>query len=526
MRRRGMSHEEMTAALQVTNQRRCQPSLPEDQVERIARSVARYAPTNGHSNGHSNGHGNGHSNGQGLVRDRINGYVPAANVGFRRTDMGNGERLVAQHGPNIRYCYLWKKWLIWDGRRWLEDHQGQIETLAKQSVRAIYREAEIEPDEDRRKELAKHATRSESKSRVEAMLDMGRSEAGIPILPDAFDTDLWALNVHNGTLDLRTGQLRPHRPADWITRLAPVPYQPEATCPRWDAFLDRILDGNADLIAFVRRAVGYALTGSTRDQVLFMLYGTGANGKSTFLETLQSLLGDYARPTDFTTFLPKNQDGPRNDIARLLGARLVTAAEAEAGRRLSEVIVKQLTGGDTIIARRLHEEFFEFRPQFKLFLAANHRPVVRGTDHALWRRIRMIPFTVTIPEQEREKDLPARLLEELPGILAWAVRGCLEWQQDGLGNPEAVQQATRAYQEDMDPIADFLADGCVLNETAQAKAGDLYNAYEAWAMDQGEKPISQRMFGQQLGEKKFAKKKTKRGYFYSGVGVLNPALEG
>jgi len=328
------------------------------------------------------------------------------------------------------------------------------------------------------------------------------------------------LNVLNGTLDLRAGHLRPHQREDLITKLVQAGYDPAATCSRWEAFLDRIMAGNQNLIDFLRRAVGYSLTGSIREQVLFMMYGTGANGKSTFLELIRALLGDYAQQADFNTFLLRHYEGPRNDLARLMSARFVAATEAESGRPLAEVVVKQLTGGDTIAARFLRQEFFEYKPQFKLWLAANHKPVVRGTDNAIWRRIKLIPFTVTIPEPEQDRSLSSKLKEELSGILAWAVGGCLEWQEHGLGEPEEVRAATAAYRDDMDILAEFLSECCIVHPGAKVKASALYKAYTQWCQKCGEKEVKQRTFGMRLSERGVERQRTMHGYFYFGLGLV------
>jgi putative DNA primase/helicase len=400
------------------------------------------------------------------------------------------------------------------------DGTGEVMRRAKDTVGLIYEEASRQDESGRRSATAEHALRSEGGSRLQAMITLAQSEPGIAIQPQDLDADPWKLNVPNGTLDLSTGELLSHSRNDLITKLVPVTYDKDATCPRWCAFLARIFSGDAELIRFVQRALGYSLTGSTKEQVLFLLYGTGANGKSTLLEIFRCLLGDYARTSDFGTFLQKRASGVPNDIARLAGARLVTAQEAENGARLSEVLIKQMTGGDTVQARFLYAEHFEFSPRFKLFLAANHKPEIRGTDHAIWRRIKLIPFAVTIPEREQDKDLAEKLKGELPGILAWAVRGCLEWQRDGLGSPTAVNAATGEYRVESDILASFLAECCVEGSTNTASASDLYKAFKEWAERNGEQTVSQTSFGTQLRERGFEKTKKSGLIFWNGLGIL------
>jgi putative DNA primase/helicase len=439
------------------------------------------------------------------------------------SDQGNAQRLVLAYGSGLRYCYPWKKWLVWNGCQWKEDKTGLVQRRAKETIRFLYINAANQSDQASREALAKFAVASEAEARLRAMVKLARSEPGVPILPEELDANSWLLNVQNGTLDLRTGDLRDHRKNDLITKLVPVEYDPNARCPLWERFLDRIFNGDKELIGFVQRAVGYALTGSTREQVLFMLYGTGANGKSTFLETLRAALGDYAHHADFSTFIARNINGPRNDIARLNGARLVTAQEIQSGQRLDERLVKQLTGGDTVTARFLYAENFEFKPTFKLFLAANHKPVIRGTDHAIWRRIRLIPFTVTIPDEEQDKDLARKLQRELPGILTWAVRGCLQWQEKGLAAPETVTKATATYRREMDTFAGFLSERCILFSEARVSAKALYTAYREWCAEMGEKTLTQRKVGMALTEKGLERRRLGASgrYWWIGVGLLN-----
>jgi putative DNA primase/helicase len=266
---------------------------------------------------------------------------------------------------------------------------------------------------------------------LRAMVDLARSEPGIHVSPDDLDRDPWRLNVLNGTLDLRTGELEPQDPDDLITKLAPVEYDPEAKCVTWLGFLDRIMDGNQDLIDFLQRAAGYSLTGETTERVLFVLHGVGRNGKTTLLESLQAVLGEYAKVMAAEMLMArKNDGGIPNDVAALKGARLVTASEAEEGTRLGEAKVKQLTGGDTITARFLYGEFFSFRSEFKIWLATNHKPDVRGTDKAIWDRLPVVPFSVRIPDEEVDARLPQKLLDAvawhprvggsgMPGLAAW-----------------------------------------------------------------------------------------------------------
>ena len=443
-------------------------------------------------------------------------------TGFNLTDLGNAQRLVAQHGQDLRYCYTWGKWLVWDGVRWAKDESGEVDRRAKETVRSIYVEAGAIEEKGLREATADHAKRSESDSKRQSMINSARSEPGIPILPEHLDRDPWLLNVLNGTLDLRTGKLQEHRRGDLISKLAPVEYDPEAECPTWWKFLEHIMGRNFDLIFFLQKAVGYALTGVTLEQVLFFLYGLGANGKSTFIEVIQALLGDYATQTTSETFMMKRHGSPiSNDVADLRGARFVAAVEIESGRRMAEVLIKQMTGGDKLKARFLYSEHFEFKPEFKIFLAANHKPIIRGTDHAIWRRIRLTPFTVQIPETEQDKELPEKLKAELPGILNWAIEGCINWQDHGLAPPQAVQEATQTYKDEMDILGNFVGECCIIASGASATAKELYSAYNQWAEDNGEKrPLPQRAFGMSLTERGFQRDRGTGGVFiWRGIGL-------
>jgi putative DNA primase/helicase len=353
------------------------------------------------------------------------------------------------------------------------------------------------------------------------MLKLAQSEPDIPINPDQLDAHAYLLNVSNGTLDLKQGELRGHLREDHLTKRLEVIYNQTARCPRWEAFLERILAGRQELIRFVQKAIGYSLTGNTQEQCFFILYGTGANGKSTLLDTLLALLGSYAKQAAPDVLLSKSIDRHPTELADLMGARLVTAIETGEGRRLAENLVKQMTGGDRIKARFMRQDFFEFSPTFKLFLATNHKPQIRGTDYAIWRRIRLIPFTVTIPEEERDPTLLEKLRTELPGILAWAVRGCLAWQREGLKPPADVTHATEAYRAEMDVLAAFLTDCCVVHRNARVKASELYQTYTQWCEDNGEQTENQRSLGMHLTERGFERKRGTAGvHIWEGIGLL------
>jgi putative DNA primase/helicase len=440
------------------------------------------------------------------------------------TDLGNAERLVEQHGVDLRYCYAWEKWIVWDGRVWKVDDTGEVERRAKETVRAIYLEAANAETADARKALASHAKGSEARGRIEAMIALARSEPGIAISPEELDADPWSLTTPNGTLDLRTGALTNHRREDHITKASPVKYDPNAAAPTWTAFLERILPGE-ELRAFVQRAVGYSATGDTSEQCMMINHGTGANGKSTFQEAIAAALGDYAMRAPTEMLLAKHSSGIPNDVARLKGARFVSASETEEGRRLAESLVKDLTGQDTITARFMRAEWFDFRPTHKLWLSTNHKPEVRGTDTAIWRRIRLVPWAVTIPPKEQDKKLPEKLRAELPGILAWIVQGCLEWQREGLRPPAEVRRATGKYRAEMDVLAAFIDEECVVSEHATASAKALYSAYRDWCEENGEKPESQRKFGGRLRERGFENGKItagpNKGYVeWYGIGIV------
>lgn len=438
-----------------------------------------------------------------------------------RTDLGNARRLVAMHRDRVRHVHAWNRWLVYEDGRWMRDDTGLIERLAAQTVCSIYLEISRLDDADERAKLARWAAKSEDNARMLAMVSRARHEQPVIVTPAELDTNPLAFNLRNGTLDLGDGQLRPHDPAQFHTKRAEVAFDPKARCPRWLAFLDRVLASDTERIRFVQRAIGYTLTAFTTEQCLFFCYGTGKNGKTVFLRVLQALLGkgEYARTASFSAFLEQRSGAIPNDIAALAGARLVVASEPNEGQRFNESVLKALTGGDVISARFMRAEWFEFEPRFKLWLMANHKPAVRGTDEGIWRRMRVIPFTVQIPERERDRQLEGKLLEELPGILNWALEGCLAWQAEGLPEPAAVRLATEEYRRESDVLGAFLDARCELGSGFSVGATELYTAYREWALSGGEHVVSQTLFGRQLGERNLEKKRQGSGVYYFGLHV-------
>lgn len=458
---------------------------------------------------------------------------PVEREPYRLTDVGNGARLVDRFGGLVRWCggLPGEGVLVYDGKRWAPDELRRADRLAKEVAGDLFAEARLAKEKadaaarevgrwekgtdeyaaasleaKRAGAAAMKATRwaesSEMGPRLREMMTIARAEVAIRM--DDLDADPWALNTAGGVVDLRTGDVRPHRREDYHTKMTGAAARLDCGPPRtWLAFLRRIMGDDDEMVAFVQRVLGYGLTASIREQCLFVLHGAGSNGKSTFLDTVRAVMGDYARHTRAETFTVRETGGIPNDVAALRGSRVVTASEIKQGAKLDESLIKEMTGDSTMSARFMRGEFFEFRPTWKALWALNHRPVIRGTDLGIWRRIRLIPFEVKIPDEEKDRDLGAKLEGERDAILAWMIQGCAEWQASGLAPPERVLMATKEYREDMDILKDFLDELCHVGDGYEVGNTDLYSAFREWADANGEREKSQRWFSQALHDRGF-----------------------
>jgi P4 family phage/plasmid primase-like protien len=440
---------------------------------------------------------------------------------FRSTDTGNAERLVRRFGGRIRYVRDAGEWRVWSGKAWLTDKTGRVDRTAKKVAQEIFEEAREIEDEDQRKAMRAWAVATESRERRSAMIDLAAKEHAVVTLIDDYDQDPWLFNVQNGTLDLKTGELLPHDSSNMMTKISQVNYDTEATCPLWNKFLARVQDNDQQMVDFLSRAVGYTLTGDAGIQGMFFLHGDGCNGKGVFTTVIRHLMGSYADNASFDTFVCQKNDGRiRNDLAKLVGARYVTASESQEGNRLDEALIKSLTGGDPITTRFLHKEFFTFYPQFKLWMSSNYKPAIRGLDWGIWRRVKMIPFEVIIPDEERDEQLTDKLKTELPGILNWALKGLADFLKFGMKYPDKVAAATQQYRESQDIIGQFLKAKCFLDPVVSVRVSDLYERYKTWAADAKEFILKERQFGDAMKKRGFEVDHKRDGNHYLGVARL------
>lgn len=429
------------------------------------------------------------------------------------TDIANACRLADAHGQNIRFTEA-RGWLVWDGQRWAADDSGiRVQGLAKETATHIVSEATGEDDS----RILRHARRSQSRGGIEAMIHLVRSEPGILAPLDAFDSDPWLLNVANGTLDLRAGTLRPHRREDHLTKLVPIVFDEMADCPQWIEFLDRVTGQIEELRAYLRRLAGYLLTGVTTEQTFHFLYGEGANGKSVFCEIIAQLLGEYAMIAQPQMIMARRHSGVPNDIARLKGMRTVLMNETSQDSRFDEARLKDLTGTDSLTGRFLNREFFDFAPTHKLLLRGNHKPTIVGTDKGIWRRLHLVPFTVSIPEAEQDRHLLVKLWAELPGILSWAVVGCLEWQRVGLAPPSLITQAVDEYRQESDTLGRFIEERCERGLNAQIQVSAFFRQYRDYCQQLAEPSLSQRDLASEMERRGYPRQRTSRARLFQGL---------
>ena len=443
--------------------------------------------------------------------------------GYPLTELGNAERLAHRHGADLRYCARWNQWLAWDGARWDSGNPLEVDRRAAAVAREIrIVEAAKVKSEEYREKVEAWGYRSESSKVLSATVKLARALREVEIRPDQLDADPWALTAHNGTIDLRTGRLVPSSRAALATKMSPVAYDPHAQCPQWLKFLDEIMAGSQALVGFLRRAVGYSLTGSTREHAFFILHGAkGRNGKGTFVGTIQALLGDYSGTVDRRILVDRAKDAHPADLASLLGMRFAATSEADETAHLSHDTVKAIVSEDRIAARRMGQDWFEFVPSHKLWYSVNDAPRIKADDSALLARIKLVPFLQPYLGRE-DRELPGKLLAELPGILRWAVEGCLEWQRIGLAAPPEVTASVEKLRVANDDIGRFLDEECEVDPGARVTKKALYHAYKAWADENGvQHPLSAKTLGARLEKKGIGEVKSTGTEYRLGIRLRN-----
>ena len=442
------------------------------------------------------------------------------------TELGNSERFADEYSHRLRFVSELRAWIEYKGSRFKFIPEERAFQLMKSIVRCIDCEVINAENEAERDALRKWAMQSEKKSVIANSLSLAEKDERISILAGDLDLGPWLVTVQNGTIDLRTGQLRESSPADLITKQIPVLYDPKAECPRWLAFLERVIP-DTDLRRYCQKAFGYSLTGLTTEQVLFFLYGPGANGKSKFIGVLEALLCDYWSKMR-ADLLMLSRNGPNRgatpELVHLKGKRIVTVSEIQNGHRLDEALIKDLTGGDAITARDLYARPITFLPTFKIWMYGNHKPNIGNTDEGIWRRPKMIPFLEVIPREERDPNLSEKLLAELPGILNWTLEGCQLWQQEGLGDPTVIADATQEYRQEQDILGTFLSEMCLVRSDVKVKAAALYEVYKLWCKDNTVLTHSGIKFGKSLTERGFGATTPSGVRYRTGLELTNEAI--
>lgn len=449
---------------------------------------------------------------------------------YEHTDTGNAERFYDKHGKNLKYSFNRKKWYYWDGSVWVIDERGVVKKMADEVCADIKNEALQITDEKKQEAALKWARRSSSSNAKEAMIKECQHLYDIPAAPDDFDSNVDLLNCKNGIVNLKTGELMPHDRELMMSKIINCDYDVDHKKPeKWLQFLDDVTAGDKDIQEYIQRCVGYSLTGSGREQCTYFLYGMGNNGKSTFLDTIADIMGEYARNMGVETIMQNkfgSGNGANTQIARLRSARFVTCEEPPEGV-INESIIKQITGGSKVTARFLFGDEFEFTPEFKLWIATNHKPIIKGTDLGIWRRIKLIPFEVNIPKEKVDKNLKFKLREEFPQILAWAVEGAMKWYESGdLKEPAKVTDSVKEYRQEMDLIATFV-EQCVeidYEHGETVSSAQLFSIYRAWAKEHNEWEMSSNRFGREMAKKTPEKAKTAKGVVYRKIRLTDYAL--
>jgi P4 family phage/plasmid primase-like protien len=499
MRRRGLETDEIAAALKTVNLKRCSPPLDDKEIENISASIARYPPEDAPV----------FQNGTHADSEEDEDIRPP---GF--TDDALALEFTEKHADDWRYVAAWGRWLMWDGAYWRNETTLKAYDLARLICRAA----------SSRCKKPKIAAKVAGATTVAAVERMARADRKHAATTDQWNADAWRMNTRGGVVHLKTGEIIPHAREDYMTKMSNA--IPRGDCPFWKNFLNDVTGGDEDLQNYLARVAGYALTGVTTEHALFFLYGTGANGKSVFVNTLAAILGDYATNAAMDTFMESRSDRHPTDLANLMGARLVTAIEVEKGRRWAESRIKSLTGGDKISARFMRQDFFEYKPQFKLLIAGNHKPAIRDVDEAMRRRLHLIPFTVTIPPERRDKTLPERLLQESDGIFKWALDGCLEWQRTGLNPPALVLSATEEYFESQDAMRRWMEDHCFVHPSVRCTTDDLFSSWKLWAEKWGEYAGTLQKFADDLVKKGFERWRSSRCRGFIGITVKTDDNQG
>lgn len=493
-----IDEETLAAILLGVNQEKCDNSIDpvgDDEIRRIAKNALRY------------------------VSDDTAGKIESLHL----TDSGNGELIVLLYGDQLRFDHNRGKWLYWSGHTWTVDNDGYTKRMARMAARARLQVAFDITDDEKRKKVVSWAFGSENKYRIDTGLEMAATMHPVATTWNQFNTDPMLLGCNNGVIDLGTGILREGKPEDLISMSTGIDFNDSAKCPRWIRFMDEIFEGDGERIDYIQRLFGYSLTSSTKEQILVILYGFGANGKTVLVNTLRHVLGDYAATASYTTFESTKYDGSKigNDVAALAGKRTVIVSEVKENAVWNEARLKSLTGNDAIKCRFLYKEAFEYKPAYKIWFCVNHKPTVRDTSIAFWRRIRLIPLNRQFDEEIADKNLETKLIDEASGILNWAIEGCLKWQKTGLKPPKIVKDATNEYKTEINIVEQFLDECTMRADDKKVEAWILYETYQDWCKRFGEYQMKQTMFGTKLREMGYQKKQSgpKNRTTYFGIGL-------